>query len=72
MNGIFFLIQIINFAIILGWIILGVICLVRLSKRQMSSTAKALWVLIILAVPLLGAIAFLIVKPGDEPPIHPS
>jgi len=67
-----FWIQGINLAILLGWVTLAILCLVRSSRRQMASTAKALWVLIILAIPLLGAIAFLIVKPGDELPIHPS
>jgi predicted neutral ceramidase superfamily lipid hydrolase len=72
MSSNFFLIQIINFIIVLAWVALGILCLLRLSKRQMTSTAKALWVLIILAIPLLGAIAFLVVKPGDEAPTNLS
>jgi len=53
-----FWIQGINLAILLGWVTLAILCLVRLSRRRMTSTAIALWVLIILAIPLLGAIAF--------------
>jgi hypothetical protein len=60
------IIQLVNIAILLSWVILGIICLVRLGKMQISSTARAIWALVILIIPLIGAIAFLIVKPGEE------
>jgi hypothetical protein len=43
-----------------------VISLFDLSKKKLSGTALALWVLIICAVPLLGALAYWIIKPTAE------
>ena len=45
---------------------LPIISLIDLTKKKMSSTPLALWVLIICAVPLLGALAYWIVKPTAE------
>ena len=45
---------------------LTVISLVDLAKKKMNGIPLALWVLIICAVPLLGAIAYWIVKPTAE------
>jgi hypothetical protein len=45
---------------------LPVISLIDLAKKKMSGTPLAVWVLIICAVPLLGAAAYWIVKPTGE------
>ena len=45
-------------------IALPVASLLDLSRKKMSGTPLALWVLIICAIPLLGALAYWIVKPG--------
>lgn len=57
-------------AIPLGWLILVISCLYRLKARSLHPTTKAVWALTIAAVPFLGAIAFLIIKPAEEEPIR--
>lgn len=60
------LVQILNLILVLGWIILVVFALVRLKQRSLSSTTTAVWVLIILLIPLIGAIVYLAFKPGND------
>jgi len=62
-NGAFLLIQLITIILLIG---LPVIALIDLAKKKMNGTPLALWVLVICAVPLLGAIAYWIVKPTSE------
>ena len=62
----FLLVQILNLVLVLGWIFLVVFALVRLKQRSLNSTTTALWVLIILLIPLLGAIVYLAFKPSDD------
>ena len=45
---------------------LPIISLIDLAKKKMSGTPLALWVLVICAIPALGAIAYWIVKPTAE------
>lgn len=47
-------------------IVLPVISLIDFAKKKLSGTPLALWVLVICAVPLLGAAAYWIVKPTAE------
>jgi uncharacterized membrane protein YozB (DUF420 family) len=47
------------------WITLGVYSLIKLHKQNLNSTAKAIWVLIILVVPIIGAIVYLTFKPHE-------
>lgn len=61
----FLAIQILNILLIVAWLGLSIYCLFQLRKQSMSATAKALWTLIIILIPLLGSIAFLIVKPSE-------
>jgi hypothetical protein len=62
-NGWLLLIQLIPIIVFIG---LPVIALVDLAKKKLSGTPLALWVLIICAVPLLGALAYWIIKPTAE------
>ena len=62
-NGAFLLIQLITIILLIG---LPVIALIDLAKKKMNGTPLALWVLVICAVPLLGALAYWIVKPTAE------
>ena len=52
------------FAIVL--IVFPVISLFDLAKKKLNGTLLALWVLIICAIPLLGALAYWIIKPAAE------
>jgi hypothetical protein len=51
---------------ILLWPILSLAALVVLRGRQLPATAQALWALMIIAIPVLGSLAFFIVRPGDR------
>ena len=62
-NGWFLLIQAIPVILFIG---LPIISLIDLAKKKMSGTPLAVWVLIICAVPLLGALAYWIIKPTSE------
>ena len=52
-----------NVGLLLGWLVLTVLALLGLRGRGLSGTPLALWVLLILAVPILGPLAFWIVRP---------
>ena len=45
---------------------LPLITLVSLSGRKLTGTSLALWVLVICAIPVLGSLAYWIVKPIRE------
>ena len=62
----FIIVQIINLALILAWLIMVLIALFSLKRRKLSPTAKGIWALIIMVVPLLGAISFFIIQPEDS------
>lgn len=40
--------------------------LFRLREQTLPETAKAIWAVFIVVVPVFGALAFLIVQPGDR------
>lgn len=48
------------------WLLLSLFALLRLRERALPETARALWAVFIVIVPLLGALAFLIVRPGNK------
>jgi hypothetical protein len=62
-NGWLLLIQLIPILLFIG---LPIITLVDLAKKKLSGTPLAVWVLVICAVPLLGALAYWIIKPTAE------
>ena len=59
-------IQIINLILLISWIVLAIIAIISLSGKKLPATPKALWALIILCIPVLGAVAFFIVKPEEN------
>lgn len=65
-NGRFFFVQVLNCLLPLLWLGLSIAALVGLRSRPLSETARVLWALLILVVPVMGAVAFWIVRPGDE------
>ena len=50
----------------LAWIVCATLALVGLRKYKLSDTARVLWALLIVAVPVLGAVAFWVVRPQHE------
>lgn len=62
----FLAIQLFNFALFCLWPLLSLGTLLAMRKQKLTSTLQAIWVLIVLAIPFLGAIAYWIVRPTDE------
>lgn len=64
------IIQIINFLILVSIVIvypgMTIAAIITLKKRKVSGLAMALWVLITIIVPFLGALAVWIVKPQQK------
>jgi len=57
------LIQLIPIIVFVGF---PIISLIDLKKKKLNDTTLAIWVLVICAIPLLGALAYWIVKPSPE------
>jgi hypothetical protein len=63
-NWPFLVIQIVNILLLLSWIVLIVIALLKMRQRLFGELAHVLWVIVIIFVPVFGALAFLITRPG--------
>jgi hypothetical protein len=60
------LMQVFIFLLLIGWVVASIVALFALRNVKLSSIAKALWVLIILGIPVLGVIAYFIIRPTEE------
>lgn len=67
LNVALLLVQLFNFAVLIIWVVLVVKALKRSSSVQLSEGPRLIWVLIILLIPVLGAIAFLRSFPTTSP-----
>ncbi len=56
--------QSLNLLILVEWVVLAIAALVGLRRCRMDQTARALWALVVLLVPIVGALAFFVVEPG--------
>ncbi len=65
-NLTFFLVTLFNLSFWLAWPALALLALRGLRRQPIEDTAKALWAIIILVIPVFGAAAFWIVRPGEE------
>lgn len=54
----------IPFIFIVIWFMLALAALRQLRQRPLSDVAQAVWAVLIVGVPVLGAAAFFIVQPG--------
>ncbi len=61
----YLLIQLCNFAFLLAWLVAAVVALLQLRNAELPPTAKAVWAALVCFVPVLGAIAFFIVRPSE-------
>ncbi len=59
-------ILIINLLIIGSWPLVSIIALLALRRSHLTGTSQALWALLIVAIPVLGALAYFIVKPSEK------
>lgn len=64
------LFQVLNFVILAGWLAMAFAALIRLRRRHLGEVARVLWAILIVVVPLLGALAFFIVRPGEPDRRH--
>lgn len=62
-NAGFFIVQLIGFLLMSGWVIFSLLTILALRRQQLPATPQAVWAAIIIFAPLLGALAFWIVKP---------
>lgn len=63
-NWILLALQLVNLALLAGWLILAAIALTRLRRAGLTQGQTLGWAALIVLVPLLGAGAFLIAGPG--------
>lgn len=59
-------IQIINIALLISWPILSLLALVQIRRKHLSDWYQIAWTLIILIIPILGAIAFFVIDPAGQ------
>lgn len=57
---------IINLLIYGSWPLFSIIALLGLRRRRLTGTNQALWALLVVAVPIMGALAFFIVRPVEK------
>ena len=60
------LMQVLFFLLAVAWIVASVVALFSLKKATLSTITKALWVMILLGIPVLGVVAYFIIKPTEE------
>ncbi len=59
----FLFIQLIPIILVIG---LPIISLLDLRKQKLSGTTLGIWVLVICAIPIIGSIAYWVIKPSAE------
>ena len=59
------LFQFLNIGLIVLWLALVFIALFQIRSRALSGSTQISWTLIVLLIPILGALAFLIVSPKE-------
>lgn len=52
-------------AVPIAWLVLSVYTLLSLKSVRLQETARAIWALTIVLVPILGAVAYLLVRPHE-------
>lgn len=49
-----------------SWPLASIIALLDLRRSHLTETNQAIWALLVVAIPILGALAFFIVRPGEN------
>ena len=62
----FMVAQGLNLVLITAWLVMAIVALIKLHKQHLNPTAKAVWALIVLIVPVAGSIVFLAFNPSEE------
>jgi hypothetical protein len=58
-------VSMLNGLICLGWPLVSLVTLLFLCRRELSTTAQAVWSLTVVAIPFMGALAFWIINPKE-------
>jgi hypothetical protein len=66
MNTNYLAFQILNFALLILWLILVILALFRLRSTNLSDGLRLGWSIIILLLPVIGSLAFFIVVPKNK------
>ena len=59
-------IQLFNLALLCSWPIISLVTLLALKSKKLTGTNQAIWVLIVIAIPFLGSLAYWMIKPTEE------
>lgn len=62
----YILLQFLNFILIPLWLAFTIVTLFKLKQRPLPLLAKTIWAFMIILVPILGAVAFYIIKPTAD------
>ena len=62
----FLAVQLFNLTLVCGWPLLSLGTVFALRQHKLTGSLQAIWVLIVLVVPFLGALAYWIVRPTSE------
>ena len=65
-------ILLINMLLVGSWPIFSIIALLALRRSHITGTAQALWALLVVAIPILGPLAFFLVKPSEKNQTYPN
>lgn len=66
-GGTFLFVQLFNLVLLAAWLTLTLTALFNLRKRtRLHAAARALWAILIVCVPILGAVAYWIVRPEAD------
>jgi len=57
---------IINMLVFGSWPFFSIIALLGLRRRRITGTSQVLWALLVVAIPIMGALAFFIVRPSEN------
>ena len=61
----FLVVQLIGFLLTAGWVIFSLVTILALRRQRLPIMPQALWAALIVLAPILGALAFWIVRPGQ-------
>ena len=56
----------VNILIVGGWLLSSIIALLALRRSHLTGTNQAIWALLIVAIPIFGALAFFLVRPSEN------
>lgn len=62
----FLMIQLLNLLLLCGWPIFSLATLFALKNKNLAGTRQAIWVLIVIAVPFLGSLAYWMIQPEEK------